>query len=402
MSRHAVLVAARPYDLSEARYDAFVTRHARLADALASRYDVSMVGLRVPPDNAEVARHFSAFPYYEVAVPKPPPNRLERLRRAARDVRGRPLDCWEEELAAVAERVRPRVVVTIGPWLEAEYRVLFDGYPTVHFFEEDVMRMRELAPQSPQARLLRRTEIAARRRATRPTATVVISGGERRAARIRFAGTSIIELPYSLNPEEWPVQETPSTGDHLLVVGRLTQPRNAEGLKDVLHHLRTTMLDKPVPVRLISADGLHPMLHPFIRLPWVEHAASDVDLWEAYRGARVVLVPARRATGLKTTVLQAWAAGCPVVCFPASAATLGATAAPALRVGRHAAEVVDHVTALWASEKERSRLADAGFAQLHNRFADDHHRGRVLTLVDQLCERPVSLGVGTPQHCAGA
>lgn len=384
MTRQVILVAARPYDLSEAEYDAFVDRHARVVDILARRYEVAIVGLRVAPDDADVAARFATLPYFEVAVPNPPPSRVDRLRRAAQDVRGRPLERWEDELAALAERVQPRVVVTIGPWLEAEYRVLFARYPTVHFFEEDVMRMRELAPQSKQARLLRRVEISARRPAMRPTATVVISGGERRAARTRFAGTSVVEVPYSLNPEEWPVQTTPTIGDHLLVVGRLTQPRNAEGLADVLQQLRTTTLPTPVQVRLISADGLHAILHEFTGLPWVEHAGCGTDLWAAYRQARAVLVPARRATGLKTTVLQAWAAGAPVVCFPASFATLGASAAPALCVGRDAREVVDHIIALWASEKERSRLAAAGFDQLHARFDDADHRERLLRLVDQL------------------
>jgi hypothetical protein len=91
-------------------------------------------------------------------------------------------------------------------------------------------------------------------------------------------------------------------------------------------------------------------------------------LYDAYRSSLLTLVPARRVTGIKTTVMQSWAAGTPVVCFPASAATLGPGAATAVAARDTPDEVARLLVSLAGDATGRGRYAAAGRQQLHTTF----------------------------------
>jgi hypothetical protein len=85
------------------------------------------------------------------------------------------------------------------------------------------------------------------------------------------------------------------------------------------------------------------------------------DLYARYRSSRLALVPADRETGIKTTILQGWATGCPVVAHAASAATV-AERRHALRFGDSPATIVDEVISVFDDQSVRLRLAAAGQA----------------------------------------
>jgi hypothetical protein len=233
-----VLVAARPYDLSEAPADAFVTRHLAMVRALAEHATVDVVGLRPEGDDAVFAETARGLVRGEVTLPAESSTRAARAIRAGRRLVHQPLEAWEHSLAKLADGAAPDVVVTVGPWLDVAYRALYARHPSVHLHEEDLTTMPELAPQSRQARLLRSFEDLGRRRAgMRPDAVVVISEPELAAARRRYPGAWVVHLPYTLDPAEWPVAETASRGDRVLVVGNLANDRNSEGLVDVLREI---------------------------------------------------------------------------------------------------------------------------------------------------------------------
>jgi glycosyltransferase involved in cell wall biosynthesis len=344
------------------------------------------VGLRAPADHATISPGLVDRSRGEVTVPVvDSPSRQARVWRAGRQAVHEPLAAWERSLAALAADVAPDVVVTVGPWLDVEYRALFRDYPCVHLQEEDVRRMPELASQSGQARRLRAFEDFARRRAgMRPQAVVVISDTEVAGARTRFPSARVVCLPYTLDESEWPLAEGPSDGDGVLVVNNLANDRNADGLAEVLGEIASRGLGDQLALRLVSGAGYAASLDVLAGEPWVDRAGAVTDVRGEYRRAAVALVPSRRATGFKTTVLQAWSAGCPVVCFPASAATLGEGASRAVAVGASAAEVVDQILRLRHDRAAAAELVEAGFGLVTSRFSRDHQTGELLALVEQV------------------
>ena len=136
-------------------------------------------------------------------------------------------------------------------------------------------------------------------------------------------------------------------------------------------------------MRLVSGVGVHREVEPYLDLPWVELAEPVDDLRAEYRRARVALAPASRATGFKTTVLQAWTAGCPVVCSVAVAATIGSSGRDAVLVGDSPDSLVRAMHELWSDQPRRASLAKAGIRLAAEEFADEDQRGRIVSLVHQ-------------------
>ena len=383
-----ILVAARPYDLSDAQADAFVSRHVAMVDHLAAHHRVEVVLLRPSHDQTTPRAAIAERVMGEVALPDQANTRASRLGRAARLLIGGRASGWERELAGLALPRRPRVVLTVGPWLDVEYRWLYRLAPSVHLFEEDLTRMPELAAQSRQARTLRVVEDVARRRAgMRPDAVVVISEAERASAHRRFGGRPVIHLPYSLDPHEWPLASDASPGDAVLVVGNLSQGRNSDGLVEVLAAIEAQGLGgSPIQIRLVSATGLSPSLAAYTDRHWVTQVDPGHDLAGEYRRASMALVASTRATGFKTTILQAWSAGCPVVCRPSSATTLGAGASSAVLVAPTVADVVAGLERLGSDPTERARLAAAGLARARDRHDRADEQRQLLDLVDRVAD----------------
>jgi glycosyltransferase involved in cell wall biosynthesis len=151
----------------------------------------------------------------------------------------------------------------------------------------------------------------------------------------------------------------------VIAVGNFAEERNARGLADVLAEIERRRLTSLLPVTVVSGAGLDPLLEPFVTRSWVT-ATSAARLHELYRQAAVALVPARRLTGMKTTILQAWSCGVAVVCSDESAATVGAP--DALLAGDDAAAMVDALTRAVGDAGLRRRLVEAGFDTLARDF----------------------------------
>jgi glycosyltransferase involved in cell wall biosynthesis len=381
-----IVVAARPYDISDACHDAFVERHTALVSNLTSRFDVDLVALRQPSDTDAVSNRFSDLKYSEVQLGSPPSSRGARISVALRRTVDKSWKPWEHELERVVASANADAAVTIGPWLDDEYRVLNALLPTVHLFEEDLTQMHELAPQSRQAMALRAFERRAKSRSAAPPSVVVaISAPELERARMLFRRSRHFLLPFFLVDETWVPQRGPNGGgSYVLVVGNMSEARNSEGLVETLGHLRSQRDTDPIPVRIVSDAGIHKGLDPLMGEPWVQRAPRGADLRDEYIGARLVLVPAKRVTGFKTTVLQGWAMERAVVCFPASADSLGHAGRGAVHVGRDASEVAAGVVRLWSSTAERDALAHAGRRRVVQYFRREVHERRFLELVDDL------------------
>jgi glycosyltransferase involved in cell wall biosynthesis len=379
-NRPAVLVAARPFDLSDAPYDAFVERHRRMVELLCDHFTVSLLGLRGIADRAPIAPRWTHLPYSEVSIGDTGRSRTQRLVSAWRVGRDQDITAEQMAIEAAARLRTPDAIVTVGPWLDRVYRPLHAVRPSVHLFEENLSQMMELAPQSLQARALRHIEISLASRSRRQPGTVCyIARSEDQAARRRYPLAKAVYLPYTLDPDQWPTAALPVAGTGAIVVGNMSQLRNAAGLADLCSLVAHRPNHPLWGTRVISDGGLHPMLAPFVASGMLV-PTDGRDPAAGYRSAALAIVPAQRVSGLKTTVLQAWSTGCPVVGYTATANSVGADQT-CMRFGSTAVELLAHLDDLFASPAERDALAMGGFARLRKCYDDDRNRTTFLSLV---------------------
>jgi hypothetical protein len=379
-NRPTVLVAARPFDLSDAPFDAFVERHGRMVEVLCEHFTVSLLGLRQETDRASIAPRWGRLAYSEVIISDTGSSRTKRLTHAWRVGHDRDVDPEQKAIDAAAKSHAPDAIVTVGPWLSRAYRPLHALRPSVHLFEEDLSQMLELAPQSRQARALRRVEIyLASRSHQQPSTVCYIARSEEQAARRRYPLAKAVYLPYTLDQHQWPMALSPTSGAGAIVVGNMSQLRNAEGLAD-LCSLVVDRSEHPLwGTRVLSDSGLHSCLEPYVASGMLV-PTDGADLAAGYRSAALAIVPAQRLSGLKTTVLQAWTMGCPVVGYTASAHSVGADPS-CMRFGKTPVELLDQLDELFASPSERHALAMGGLARLRSSYDDSRNRSTFLSVV---------------------
>ena len=380
-----VLFVGPARDFSQRPYDGLVLRHQRLMRALTP--EASVLGLALTAGDEELAsvpRGLESLVRIELPA-SPGGRRIGRLARVAVGKPRTPQADWAAGLRSAARDLRPDAVVTLGPWLDEELSPVFSEWRCVHVFDEELSRMPEVAPQSRRARLLRAAELAVRRhRLPLPRTVVVIAEPEIGFARRRFgARTHVVVLPQTLSATEWKPYPDRSDGPRVLSVGNFAEPRNAEALAEVVTLLGKTV-DRPAELRLVvvSGSGFHPALAAASAPEdWVSLVEGADDAIEYYRGSRIALVAAGRATGFKATILQAWLCGTPVVASTASARTVEVRNREAIAAAATPAGIIEALLSLWGDDAELERLAAAGRRAAQDDHDDDRAMAAWLELV---------------------
>lgn len=366
---HRLLVVGRPSDFGPRPYDGLVDRHMRMLEVLADDYELTLLCWRLDGDQSPHPWHVPARRHLEVAQRAAPGTRAARLMAALDAARGATPGI--SALARLLASDGPEVALTIGPWVGTAYRTVFALLPTVHLFEEDMTQMPENASQSRQARVYRQLEAALHSQApAQPSIVVAMNTHEQRRAAQWFPRGEPVTIPFTLDPERWGDPRKRPTGRWVLAVGNFAEPRNAEGLAEVVAEVERRRLGLTIEIRVVSGPGLHPLLVPWHRGGHLAYDPADVDrsLPSLYAEAWAALVPATRATGQKTTILQAWACRCPVVASEPAARTVDAIGAAA--VGADPAELVVWLERLRNDQAELDRLAESGRRALTTRFDD--------------------------------
>lgn len=378
--RRKLAVVCLPRDLDPSPYDAFAVRHREIVSALSRHWEITVVWLS--DDNDQIPDVPGVHATVRASWTRLAEDRWSRLARAARWALRIPTR-RERELRDILRSAGAPVAVTLGPWLQNEYRIVWASGPSLHFFEEDLTRMPELAPQSRRARVLRRFEWRLYRLSgAHPRTVIAISPIEAEAAKTYFPRSSIVYAGLTLDPEIWPKAKTVSTGDGIIAVGNFSEARNAEGLADVLRQLSRPPASMPSLIRVVSGPGLHASLAPWVTSGALRHEPASASLSANYRRASVALVPARRLSGQKTTILQAWTCGVPVVTTVESAATVDSPEAVA--IGRDATELADALRQLLTDETRRWSLAVEGFATINRKFDRKTQESELARLIDEL------------------
>lgn len=378
------LVVGGEKDFADVRYDGWIARHFEFVMALEQAgWDVCLQPLRIPGVSHELRSDLSSRCLAPIAIPVAVNSRLGRVAALA----GREGDrharlAYHRACEDAVSMARPRVVVTLGPWLEAEYEPFYSLVPSVYVYEEDIRRMKELSSQSRRARLLRRAEDAARRKKSLPTTVVVISEREVDPAQRRFGGRCrVANVNQTIPVRLWPRADSRSTGESVVCIGALNEERYGPDLAAFLDRMAKRQRPDRFKVVLVSGRGVHPDVRPFVGNGWVELRADIDDALPLYRTARISLVPSTRATGIKATILQAWSCGTPVAAVVGSARTVGPRHQAAMLVRGSPEDLADEVLSVWDRGERLDSLVESGWRALETDFDDADQLGRFVDLV---------------------
>jgi len=130
---------------------------------------------------------------------------------------------------------------------------------------------------------------------------------------------------------------------------------------------------------LIAGDRPAGAVRQAVKRAGVELIESPPDLRSIIASASLALAPMRCGSGVPIKILEAWAAGTPVVATPwAAAGTTGLPGEDFLVAGAHPAEWVSAIRELLDNPPARQRLAESGRRRLVADYSSEVVRGQLL------------------------
>ena len=201
---------------------------------------------------------------------------------------------------------------------------------------------------------------------------------------IRIGCVNVVLVQHGVDERLFDVVREPQAGPRVLFLGNLSVPHNVDAAlfaaREVWPHIRRTF--PQARLVLAGADPV-PAVRQLAALEGVEVTGTVADLMPVWARADVLLAPLRFSTGIQNKVLEAMAAGVPVVTTPAVAGAIDARDGEQLRVAEGAAGLARAVC-----ETLEDTMAARGLAGR----ARDHVRARFSSggYVDRL-EKVVAL-----------
>lgn len=356
----------------------FAPRLRHLLGALASRWPIDLVGVIEDPRDqggAFVDPAVTGIEYEEVLVP---PSRLGRHAAGSRVHSwlqfsvGR-LPAWSRprrlaQLERTVAQRQPALVVLYMPQLAHLALRLPAGIPVICHLEEawDRHSAEEILHRSlgrARRTWLTTTESwrAARlyRRIGRQATVVAISEQEAERFARWIPNDRLVVVEHGIDCELFAPGGKDGDDIDVGVFGNLFATRNQQATIDAWRASQSgasaawqwafvgrtsTLLQDAVSSTGALLPGVVPDVRPF------------------YERSRVVLVPSSSGAGVKTTLLQAWAMGRPVVTTPFGVTGLPAEAERNVLIGESPAEMVRQVARLLGSADLRHRIGSGGRA----------------------------------------
>ena len=369
-------------------------RNWQLLQAAARHQEVFLLSLAAPPPTAEAEQAVEAVTAGAAWVPAP----QRRLWQRLTTVFSTPLPdmaqrLWSSELAALAADVISTANIRIvqaeglemaGMALSAASQVarqtgrrvpvLFDDHNAEWWLQRSAClvdlpqpaRWPHAAYSLVQWQRLRRYEAALVRAAS---LTVAVSP-EDATALSRLAGRPVRVLPHGLDVAAWRQRDGSQVVEphSLLFTGKLDYRPNVDALQwfcaDILPRVRTRYPDTH-----LSIVGRDPA--PAVRAlagPAVTVVGAVADVQPYFARAAVYVIPMRMGSGARIKLLEAWAAGVPVVTTPAGGAGLSGQDGIHALLGGDAAQFACQIGRLFDHPTEGQRLAAAGRALVAQRY----------------------------------
>lgn len=201
--------------------------------------------------------------------------------------------------------------------------------------------------------------------------------------------TNGVDARYFHPPDKQPhdKQPLPDDGRTIVLVGNFGHAPNVNAawyaIDDIMPHLRRQAAE--LRPRLLIIGPNVPAALARVRLPDVRIVGPVGDLRPQLWQAALMLVPMRIGTGVKNKLLEAWAAGLPVVATPLACQGIQACDGENLLIGSGASALAEQAARLLRSKALRRQLSIAGLqaaadrdwpriAQLFRQAADDARR----------------------------
>ncbi len=238
----------------------------------------------------------------------------------------------------------------------------------------------------------RRVHRLYRRTGRRCSGVVLISEDERRQFASFIPMKKLAVFPHGVDCQHYspsPLGAVRETTD-IAVVADFLQPRNLRGLQEVVTALRFHTSEEYTEWRwnLVgrgSTEALEAVRQSdgAAAIGRFDATGAVADVRKYYDQAKVILVPDLEGTGVKTTVLQAWAMAKPVVATTAATRGLPVTPGTDVLVGEAPADLLRHIHDLLQQPALRKRIARAG----HNTVTAHRDVSITATSFVEYCDR---------------
>jgi glycosyltransferase involved in cell wall biosynthesis len=347
-------------------------------ESLAEEFDVTVLARILDPAEREHARALEAWCSRVVTVL--PPNRRGWMRRVAYKigyiarslVGGRSLkslyDCPGAFIRAARELAgEPFDLVILEYW---QLYPLLDVFPRsrtvllTHDIDLAVNRERVRFERSPLARaramrrwrVERREEVQAYRTAKRVWA---LTGRDADAVRaLTEHRTQVDVLPFGLSASSFVEHAGPRTSNEVLFLGAMSAAFNRDAIGYFVRDIYPQLATIPDLRVTVVGGGLPPEVASFASAPGVEVSGHTPDPRTFLSRAACLVVPLRFGGGLRIRVLEAMAAGLPVVCSPLAVEGMGLESGMHVLIARDPGEYRRHVERLLRDRAFAAALAE--------------------------------------------
>lgn len=261
----------------------------------------------------------------------------------------------------------PKLVILFLPHVAHLSFKLDLSMPCIYILEEGLERSyRWVAPPMPTWKLkwMEATEQASARRmygqiTARNGRVVAISEKEKQWFAQFIPEKQITVIPHGIDCKYYAPFEVSKDID-IAVFGALGHRRTYEPALDLYFWIKSSdpTFHAGLSWGFIGADPNESLLA--LRSSSVNVTGFVSDVRPYYARTKVVVVPSQHGGGIKTTVLQAWAMGCPVVATSFALTGLPARHGENVLIGESPEEMKQHISLLLTSPELRHRLGDAG------------------------------------------
>jgi glycosyltransferase involved in cell wall biosynthesis len=343
------------------------------------------------------------------ALASPPPQGVRIAARAwLLDPSGHPSDLFHspgaaDELRRKLAVFRPDVVLVEGVWLHGYLDVVRETGADVVLdcFNVEASLFRELASCSTgtgfEARILRdvlpaRTEAIERRAVTVADALWTCSDEDARQLHALYsprAPVAVIPNGVRVDTAPSPHRGRPSDGAvrTLVFPGIYSYPPNAAAASFLIDELVPRLAeacDIPFRMQLVGPMPTPAMLAAAERDSRIEVTGPVRDVRTFLDEASVMPVPLVHGSGTRLKVLEAFAAGLPVVSTPKGVEGLAVEGERHLRIARTPDEFVESILALWEDTALAERLTAAARALVIERYSWDAIAPKIRTEIGSL------------------
>lgn len=216
--------------------------------------------------------------------------------------------------------------------------------------------------------------------------TWLISEADRQALMVACPDANIHVIPNGVDLDRLhPDPEIPALPNSLIFVGHLRVFHNVDAVRYLVKEVVPLVEEagEKVTVQLVGANP-GPAVQQLAKMPGVAMPGFVPDLNAALNAAAIFVAPLRFAAGVQNKILEAMAAGRPVVTSSLVNVGLGATPEEHLLLADDAPETARQIVRLLRDEALRARIGEAARVFVRARFRWQHAVERMAAIEERL------------------